>query len=376
MTINKKYCNKCREYYSLSNFSRHLCIDNVIIINEIIELYDQGYSIRKIVNKGYSRRFVRKILSEKTRSLSETNKLARKLYPNKFLNCRRKTKCDDKIKHEIDDLYFNKDYLISEIVSAGYSKAMINSVLRGRRKNASEIMKLQHRKHPEKWKHSEKTKKLLRKIRLDYMKKHQGIPRWKEFRKDMSYPEKIFYDLIKQNNLSKTYDIVREYCIFPYYIDFAFLSIKLAVEIDGSQHWRSESRRLNDNKKEKLLTSKGWHIYRIPEFKLKKDFEKTKNEFLNYLKAIDMQPKIFKFTNEIIEYEKIIQIKKNAKKDNVHKKRQLIENRKNRLIECRKNQLLTIDKTQRGWISKIAKLWGVSYTQVKQYIRKNKIMQL
>ena len=53
---------------------------------------------------------------------------------------------------------------------------------------------------------------------------------------NVSYPEKLFIEYIESNGLDKKYSIIREYSVFPYFIDFAFVNQMVAIEIDGSQH--------------------------------------------------------------------------------------------------------------------------------------------
>lgn len=103
-------------------------------------------------------------------------------------------------------------------------------------------------------------KNTLREKRLEFMKNNPDKTAWRT--KNLSYPEKVFIRLLKLNNLDKQYYIIREQPVFPYFIDFAFVDIMLAVEIDGSQHELPE-RKESDNKKDELLKSKGWRIFRV-----------------------------------------------------------------------------------------------------------------
>lgn len=63
--------------------------------------------------------------------------------------------------------------------------------------------------------------------------------------------------------MPKKFQIVREYSVFPYFIDFAFPQIMLAVEIDGSQH-EIKDRKKRDMEKDIHLNNNGWRVYRIP----------------------------------------------------------------------------------------------------------------
>lgn len=92
------------------------------------------------------------------------------------------------------------------------------------------------------------------------MKNNPDKTAWRT--KQISYPEKCFQDMLISNGFDKKYKIYREYSIFPYFIDFAFVDLKLAIEIDGSQHLL-EDRKLSDMKKDELLSKFGWRILRI-----------------------------------------------------------------------------------------------------------------
>ena len=273
--------------------------------------------------------------------------------------------------NEIIQLY-KSGKLVKELKEMGFTSQVINFALKGNRRNVSEATKLARTKFPDNYKHSNEAKEKIRKSRIDYMKKHQGIPRWRESHKIMSYPEKIFFDLISQCDMTKRYDIVREFCIFPYYADFAFVNILLDVEVDGSQHWRSENRKRNDQKRDLYLVEKGWKIYRIPEFRLKNEFEKVKIEFLDYLNNFEYKPKIFSFDNEIIEYEIIRKAKQNEKLNLKLEKKALKEkqyqNDQKILVEKIKNS--NINFSSSGWVNDVAKLLNKRHQKVNQWMKK------
>lgn len=85
---------------------------------------------------------------------------------------------------------------------------------------------------------------------------------------NLSYPEKLFRDGLKERGLDKIYLIKREMPIHPYFIDFAFINKKVAVEVDGSQH-ELEDRKENDRLKEQLLISNNWKVVRFTENEIK-----------------------------------------------------------------------------------------------------------
>jgi very-short-patch-repair endonuclease/endogenous inhibitor of DNA gyrase (YacG/DUF329 family) len=75
-------------------------------------------------------------------------------------------------------------------------------------------------------------------------------------RKKISYPEKFFMEVLKNNNIEYTHELK----VGRYFIDFAIGNI--ALEIDGSQHLREE-RIIKDKEKDKFLNDEGWIVHRI-----------------------------------------------------------------------------------------------------------------
>ena len=160
------------------------------------------------------------------------------------------------------------------------SKIWVDKLLDGKKRSFSEANKIAHKKHPNSFKHSEEAKDKIRKARLNWMKEHPEQTAWRQ--KNMSYPEKCFKKILEDNGLDKKYLIYREYSVFPYFIDYAFINEKLAVEIDGSQHLE-EDRKNRDEKKDALLLSKGWKILRIAANEVTHDGTKALKAVLDML---------------------------------------------------------------------------------------------
>jgi len=78
-----------------------------------------------------------------------------------------------------------------------------------------------------------------------------------------SYPEQYFIDLFNNENI-KGWE--RELKVGRYFIDFAFKEQKIALEIDGSQHWKLQERIESDIKKDLYLKKNDWNIIRIKWF--------------------------------------------------------------------------------------------------------------
>jgi len=107
--------------------------------------------------------------------------------------------------------------------------------------------------------HSVSTKKKLSNLIKNRIElgQHKGFPHRKKF--EMSYPERFFSLMLKNNNIEYEFDKH----VGKYWIDFAIKNKMIALEIDGSQHKLIERKR-SDDTKDKFLIENGWKVYRIP----------------------------------------------------------------------------------------------------------------
>lgn len=200
------------------------------------------------------------------------------------------------------------------------------------------------------------------------MKRKTGKTAWERKQLcEFSYLEEWFFDeCIIKNNLEKQYDIVNEYCEFPYFIDFAFLNIKVAVELDGKCHFiHGEKRKDHDKIKDEHLIKNGWKIFRIC---YNENNVKTINEFLAYISEIKAGKKILE--NRTYKY-KEIKNRKNRKKRTFKKylEDKRIKNfEKNKpLIEKIKNSNINFSKF--GWVKKVAEIIGKKSQKVNCWMK-------
>lgn len=113
---------------------------------------------------------------------------------------------------------------------------------------------------------SEETKDKIRQKRLESIKNgtHKG---WTS-RNIISYPEKFFIEVLKNNNLNYKQNFVinkRDLGlndISNYFLDFYFEDIKIDLEIDGKQH-NYNDRKEKDVLRDELLNNIGIKVYRI-----------------------------------------------------------------------------------------------------------------
>jgi very-short-patch-repair endonuclease len=177
------------------------------------------------------------------------------------------------IKDELIRLYVNESYSVKDLRKKFKVQSDdIKDILGDKVRSLSEANKLAHKKYPENFKHTEESKKIMREKRLEFMKNNPEKTAWRL--SNVSYPEKLCIEYIENNELDKKYSIVREYSVFPYFIDFAFVNEMVAVEIDGSQHLLPE-RKESDNKKDELLNELGWVVIRVSEKEIKTNIDEV-----------------------------------------------------------------------------------------------------
>ena len=191
------------------------------------------------------------------------------------------------IKDELVKLYVDESYSVKDLRKKFKIQSDdIKDILGNKVRSSSEAIKLAHKKYPENFKHTEESKKIMREKRLEFMKNNPEKTAWRL--SNVSYPEKLCIEYIEKNSLDKKYSIVREYSVFPYFIDFAFVNEMVAIEIDGSQHLLPE-RKERDDKKDKLLNDLGWLVIRVSEKEIKTNIDEV---FKQILLILNDKPKI------------------------------------------------------------------------------------
>ena len=81
---------------------------------------------------------------------------------------------------------------------------------------------------------SEETKEKIRKSAFTNFLKKTGKTPWERRQKrEYSTLENWFIGQCADHNLFNTFDIIYDFPVYPYFIDFAFINEKIAVELDG-----------------------------------------------------------------------------------------------------------------------------------------------
>jgi very-short-patch-repair endonuclease len=131
--------------------------------------------------------------------------------------------------------------------------------LKSRSKSEANI--LDHKKNPERYKHSKETKKKLSEIRTKYLKEHPDqVPYLlNHYSRGDSYPERYFKELFEVEKI----DLKHHTQIGIYQLDFYNLECKLDIEIDGDQHHLDKRIVESDIRRTEFLESQGWRVFRV-----------------------------------------------------------------------------------------------------------------
>jgi len=272
-------------------------------------------------------------------------------------------KCEwlNTIKSDVINLYTNEKYSVKDLRKKfKIQSSDVKNILGDKIRTLSESNKLSREKYPNVYKHSEETKKKLRNIRLEFMKNNPNKTSWRL--SNISYPEKLFINYVETNGLDKKYSIVREYSVFPYFIDFAFVNQMVAIEIDGSQHLLPE-RKKNDVKKDKLLNDSGWFVIRVSEKEIKTNIESV---FSKITSILNEKPKVNNFKIGIVVKPKKYQKKERNEFGFTENQIQHIKNQ--RRVERPSLEELKILISENGY-TKTGKIFGVSDNAIRKWLK-------
>lgn len=286
-----------------------------------------------------------------------------KLIKNKGAFAKHIKSCDlvFSLRDEILNLYLNENYSVNDIKKKFHiGSSIIIEVLGDKIRTTTESRKMARKRYPEKYKHTEETKKKLKEIRLRFMRDNPDKTAWRK--NNLSYPEKLFLNKLESLSWDKQYSIVREYSFFPYFIDFAFINEKVAVEIDGSQHLLEE-RVLKDNDKDELLFNNGWKVVRISENEIKNNIE---NVFLKLENILSLSNNVKQYKIGVILNPKKRQRKQ--RKENGLTEMEFIRSLNQRKVERPEYSQLLEDVQFLGF-TKTGKKYGVSDNAIRKWIK-------
>jgi very-short-patch-repair endonuclease len=308
----KLKCEKCnKQFVSPGGFSVHIkrCLLTKDVRQKIRDLYLSGMLISSIIKLGFKRCTINLCINDIKRSLSQTSKIAHKnqnrkkttLKPKKYEciceKCGRDCKNPGALARHKQTCHFKKDdnskilalykagVSLRQIVSMGYSNYLVNSIIdKNTKRNVSEALKFSYKLHPErirKWTEQEKQKASIK--RKQWLESNKNKHNWRY--KSETYPEKIFREWLKSEDLEFIAEYTPDNFDRFFRIDFAFPTIKLAIELNGNQHYNPDgSFKKHHLERQHYIEEKGWRVLNIRSFLVIKKFEEIKKLVLFYVR--------------------------------------------------------------------------------------------
>jgi len=215
-------------------------------------------------------------------------------------------------------------------------------------------------------KHSDLVKDKLRLKRIEYLQKKTGKTAWeRRSRKEMSYLENWFQEeVILKFSLQDKHQIITEYHVDGYFIDFAFLNKTIAVEIDGRCHFdKNMKRHERDFKKDEVLKASGWNVIRMNFHDIRHNHEDLIRHFLNLLDTDDSQS--CEWLGQVrysdFKTQKILLLKDDKKEARMK-------------FLCQKKEEINqsqIDFTKHGWVQRVSQIIGITPQKTRAWLEKN-----
>lgn len=125
--------------------------------------------------------------------------------------------------------------------------------------STKEKLRISSSKH----KHSEETKNKLRIAKIKYYQENPDKIPFKLYNyEEKSRPEKLFEHALSSSTISNSSNYVYEFKFNIYRFDFAWVDLKLDVEIDGDFHLKPE-RIIRDELRDEFSIKNGWTVVRF-----------------------------------------------------------------------------------------------------------------
>lgn len=101
-------------------------------------------------------------------------------------------------------------------------------------------------------------------------------------RKNMPAAEVILWECLRRKQLSVSFR--RQHPIKPFIVDFACVSLKLGIELDGESHVGQENE-LYDAKRTQYLESQGWTVLRFWNHDIYEHLDETVERITKFIEG-------------------------------------------------------------------------------------------
>lgn len=223
-----------------------------------------------------------------------------------------------------------------------------------------EHLKICPKKRHQGFKWTDEERKNLSEKRKAYLKKHPDEHPWKRNTNFKSKPCEHLKTVLKQKfNFEEEYTDTR--WEHNYSIDIAFLDKKLAIEVNGNQHYTNEGK-LNTyfQNRHDYLVEQGWRILEVHYSWCYKE-----DKIQEIVTAIENSTEI-----DFTEHELLFAYKRKTLEER-DKEKQKKKEKRNDEIEKRKLQILNsgVDLTIFGWVEKVSKLTKLTGRQIARIVK-------
>ena len=223
-------------------------------------------------------------------------------------------------------------------------------------------------RHPLSEEHKEKIRKSLLKWKETHHEEYMAYCRKK------SKCQENFKNYLRSKNIT----FIEEYCPYPdeklYSLDISWPDEKIAIEINGSQHYNKDGTLNNETlEKQKFFENHGWKIIQI-YYKQCYNIIKNEYKFEDILKLpiYNKQYIAEDFNRKKLRELKIQQDKIIHDKINEEKKKKLYEKYKLIFIDLKENS--NIDFSKFGWVGKakqyLINKYGYAHKNLSKHIKK------
>ena len=114
------------------------------------------------------------------------------------------------------------------------------------------------------------------------------IQRARELRRNMSEPEIVLWSRLRRLR-DRGYHIRRQYPFRGYYLDFACLSRRLVIEVDGYQHG-DDRHAEHDAVRDRILRRHGFQVLRFWSSDVRRDLDEVMDRIVLALEAPPFPP--------------------------------------------------------------------------------------
>jgi very-short-patch-repair endonuclease len=106
----------------------------------------------------------------------------------------------------------------------------------------------------------------------------------KVLRRNMPRAETILWSRLRRGGRENGHKFRRQHPIGPYVSDFACISARVVIEVDGPTH-ESPEEHARDDRRDAFMRARGWHVFRVRNEDIYKDSNDVMWAIESFLRA-------------------------------------------------------------------------------------------